>query len=139
MSYDVTLSGATGAIKNRFVMPADLRSAFQGQGKFVIYSNQSRKTLTIIDEKSYLDIVKKVKSDQRISFNARQYDPKDDSQARGSFSTSQMELLGNPEYVIFTAQGRYITIQNPKTVIHNMSNWATEDVDDLIDGVEYND
>ena len=135
MSYDVTLSGATGATKNRFVMPVDLRPAFQGQGKFVIYSNITKKTLTIIDENSFIKLCKSkgVKSEQRGSFNAREYDPKDDAQARGSFSTSQMELLGNPEYVIFTAQDSYITVQNPKTVNYNTENWETQDVDDLID------
>ncbi|MCL2844859.1 MAG: hypothetical protein FWE23_05350 [Chitinivibrionia bacterium] len=129
MSYDVTLSGAAGATKNKFVMPADLRPSFQGQGKFVIYSNVKLRTLTIIDEKTYTDIWEKANPVQRRSFNARPYDPKDDAQARGSFSASQMDLLGNPEYVIFSAQDKYISVQNPNTVNYG----EISDVDELID------
>jgi len=134
MSYDVTLSGAAGATKNRFVMPSDLRPAFQGQGKFVILSNRSSRTLTITDAKAYEEICAKVSAGQRMSFNAREYDPKDDPQARGSFSASQMELLGNPEYVIFSAQGKYIVVQNPDTVNYNTDAWETQDINELIDG-----
>ena len=113
MSYDVSLT------KNRFVMPADLRPAFQGQGKFVIFSDKMSRTLIITDKNTFDESCKGLDMDVLITLNAREYDPKEDIQARGSFSASQMNLLGNPEEVIFSAIDKCIVVQNPDTVVDN--------------------
>ncbi|MCL1946468.1 MAG: hypothetical protein FWF51_04845 [Chitinivibrionia bacterium] len=125
LSYDVTLT------KNRFVMPADLRPAFQGQGKFVIFSDKMTRTLIITDKKTFDESCKELDMDVLITLNAREYDPREDSQARGSFSASQMNLLGNPEEVIFSALDKCIVVQNPETVVDN-----TESVEKQIKDVK---
>jgi hypothetical protein len=120
-SYDVALME-----NRRFVMPAEFRPAFQGKGKFIIFSDITTRTLIITDEKTFDGICETSDADTLMTFNAREYDPKNDPQARGAFSASQMVLLGNPEEVTFASMDKYIVVSNPDVMVVDKENVAKE-------------